>query len=75
MQLAYLLLCKFNPQPSIIAFPDDSLAERFIKTRLKPIIQCNPEFAAKLPPPQVIGQKNMLFVEGMPTFYTGCRSP
>lgn len=75
MQLAYLLLCKFNPQPSIIAFPDDSLAERFIKTRLKPIIQCNPEFAVKLPPPQRLGQKNMLFMEGMPTFYTGCRSP
>lgn len=75
MQLAYLLLCKFNPQPTIIAFPDDSLAERFVKTRLKPIIQCNPEFARKLPPPQVIGQKNMMFMEGMTTFYTGCRSP
>lgn len=75
MQLAYLLLCKFNPQPAIVAFPDDSLAERFIKTRLKPLIQCNPEFAVKLPPPQRIGQKNMLFMEGMPTFYTGCRSP
>ena len=75
MQLAYLLLCKFNPQPAIIAFPDDSLAERFVKSRLKPLIQCNPEFARKLPPPQVIGQKSMLFMEGMPTFYTGCRSP
>lgn len=75
MQLAYLLLAKFNPQPAIVAFPDDSLAERFIKTRLKPLIQCNPEFAKKLPPPQVIGQKNMLFLEGQPTFYTGCRSP
>lgn len=75
MQLAYLLLCKFNPQPAIIAFPDDSLAERFVKSRLKPLIKCNPEFARKLPPPQVIGQKSMLFMEGMPTFYTGCRSP
>lgn len=75
MQLGYLLLAKFNPQPTIVAFPDDSLAERFIKTRLKPLIQCNDEFAAKLPPPQRIGQKNMLFLEGMPTFYTGCRSP
>lgn len=75
MQLAYLLLCKFSPQPSIIAFPDDGLAERFVKTRLKPLINCNPDFAAKLPPHQRVGQKNMLFIDGMPTFYTGCRSP
>ncbi len=75
MQLAYLLLAKINPQPAIFAFPDDSLAERFIKSRLKPLIKCNPEFAKRLPPPQVIGQKSMLFLEGQPTFYTGCRSP
>lgn len=73
--LAYLLLAKFNPQPAIVAFPDDALAERFVKTRLKPLIQCNPEFAAKLPPTHRIGNKNMMFMEGMPTFYTGCRSP
>lgn len=75
VQLAYMLLCQFQPQPSIIAFPDDDLAERFVKGRLKPLIQCNPDFAAKLPPPQRIGQPNMLFMQNMQTFYTGCRSP
>lgn len=75
VQLAYMLLCWFQPQPSIIAFPDDDLAARFVKGRLKPLIQCNPAFAAKLPPYQRVGQAGMLYMDSMQTFYTGCRSP
>lgn len=75
IQLAYLLLAQFRPQPAIIAFPDDDLAERFVKGRLRPLIDCNPDFARRIPPKQEIGQPQTLFMRNMQTFYTGCRSP
>lgn len=75
VQSGYLMLCEFRPQPAAFFFPDDNLAETFVKGRLKPLIMCNPHFAAKLPPPYVMGMPNTLCMPGMNTFYSGCRSP
>ena len=74
-QLAYLWLSEFRPLPAGVFFPDDLMAEAFVKTRLMPLLQCNPRWGSKLPPPQRQGVPNTICMPGMSTFYSGTRSP
>lgn len=74
-QLSYLYLAEFRPLPAGIFFPDDLMAEAYVKTRLMPLLQCNRRYADRLPPPQRQGVPNTICMPGMSTFYSGTRSP
>lgn len=72
--LAYCLLAKFNPQPTLIALPNDSLADRLVKTRLLPLLKNNEPYKSLLPTNKQSVNRTIK-LGAMPTLYTGAKSP
>lgn len=74
MLLTWLLFARFFPQPCLIGLSTDPLADRLVDLRLKPLLRDNPAWGDLLPPVNQ-GKQNMVLFPGMPTFYTGARTP
>lgn len=71
---AYCLLAKFRPQPAIVALPNDSLADRVTKSRLLPLLKTNEPYKSLLPRTKKAANRTIR-LPGMPTLYTGAKSP
>lgn len=74
MLLTWMLFARFFPQPCLIGLSTDPLADRLVNLRLKPMLRDNPDWGRLLPPANK-GKSNMVLFPGMPTFYTGARTP
>lgn len=68
------LLAVFDPQPMIVALPDDELADKWMWHKMLPFFEGNEVLRGMLPGPREIGGGEMELT-GMPVHWTGARMP
>lgn len=72
--LGAALLAVFDPQPMIVALPDDELARKWMGSKFLPFFAGNAELAGMLPGPRQMGGGEMS-LGGMAVHWTGARMP
>lgn len=68
------LLAVFDPQPMIVALPDDELADKWAWHKLLPFFEGNEVLRGLLPGPRQVGGGEVL-LGSMPVHWTGARMP